>query len=63
MGAYFRIVREGDVGAGDPIEIVSRPEHGVTLADMVGALHDPSSAKLLGGVPGLPAFWHRFAPG
>ena len=63
MGAYLRIVREGDVGAGDPIEIVSRPEHGVTLADMVGALHDPSSAKLLGRVPGLPAFWHRFAPG
>ena len=63
MGAYFRIVREGDVGAGDAIEIVSRPEHGVTLADMVGALQDPSKAELLGRVPGLPSFWRRFATG
>lgn len=63
MGAYFRIVREGDVGAGDAIEIVSRPDHGVTLADMVGALQDPSKAELLRQVPGLPAFWRRFAAG
>ena len=63
MGAYFRIVREGDVGSGDAIEIVSRPPHGVTLGDMVGALQDPSKAALLGRVPGLPAFWRRFATG
>ena len=63
MGAYFRIVREGDVGAGDTIEIVARPKHGVTLADMVGALQDPSKAELLGRVPGLPPFWRRFASG
>jgi MOSC domain-containing protein YiiM len=61
MGAYFRIIREGDVGAGDAIEVVSRPEHGVTLSDMVAALHDPSKAAVLGQVPGLPAFWRRFA--
>jgi MOSC domain-containing protein YiiM len=63
MGAYFRFVREGDVGAGDAIAIVSRPEHGVTLGDMVGALQSPSKAQLLGRVPGLPAFWRRFATG
>lgn len=63
MGAYFRIVREGDVGAGDAIEIVSRPEHGVTLGDMVNALQNPSKAELLGQVSGLPAFWRRFATG
>lgn len=63
MGAYFRIVREGDVGAGDAIAIVSRPEHGVTLGDMVGALQSPSKAQLLGRVPGLPAFWRRLATG
>ena len=61
MGAYFRVIREGDVGAGDPIQVVSRPEHGVTLSDMVGALHDSSKAELLGRVPGLPPFWRRFA--
>jgi MOSC domain-containing protein YiiM len=63
MGAYFRIVREGDVGAGDAIAIVSRPEHGVTLADMVGALQNPAKAELLSRVPGLPAFWRRLATG
>ncbi|MFL5617912.1 MAG: MOSC domain-containing protein [Gemmatimonadaceae bacterium] len=63
MGAYFRIVRDGDIGAGDAIEVVSRPAHGVTLADMVAALQDPSKAELLGRVPGLPRFWRRFAAG
>ena len=60
-GAYLRIIREGDVGAGDAIDIVARPEHGVTLADMVAALHDRSKADALARVPGLPAFWRRVA--
>lgn len=63
MGAYLRIVREGDVGAGDAITVVSRPEHGVTLADMVAALHDRSKADVLARVPGLPGFWQRVATG
>ena len=37
-GAYLRIVREGDVGAGDAIEVVSRPAHGVTSALVSRAL-------------------------
>lgn len=61
MGAYLRIEREGDVGAGDAIAVVSRPDHGVTLGDMVAALHDPSKADLLRRVQGLPAFWRRVA--
>jgi MOSC domain-containing protein YiiM len=31
-GAYLRVVTPGDVRAGDPIEVVDRPEHGVTIA-------------------------------
>ena len=31
-GAYLRIVREGELGAGDAIEVIHRPEHGVTVA-------------------------------
>ena len=61
MGAYLRIIREGDVGAGDAITIVARPEHGVTLSDMVAALHDRSKADALARVSGLPAFWRRLA--
>jgi MOSC domain-containing protein YiiM len=30
-GVYLRIVEEGDVGVGDPVELVDRPEHGVTI--------------------------------
>ena len=31
-GAYLRIVDEGEFAAGDPVEIVSRPGHDVTIA-------------------------------
>lgn len=29
-GSYLRIIEEGDLGAGDPIEVVNRPDHGIT---------------------------------
>jgi MOSC domain-containing protein YiiM len=29
-GAYLRVLATGDVGAGDPVEVVSRPNHGIT---------------------------------
>lgn len=31
-GAYLRVVREGEIGAGDRIDVVSRPAHRVTSA-------------------------------
>jgi MOSC domain-containing protein YiiM len=37
-GAYLRVLREGDIGAGDPIEVVSRPSHGVTSALVARAI-------------------------
>ena len=30
-GAYLRVLETGDIGAGDRVEVVSRPGHGVTL--------------------------------
>lgn len=40
-GAYLRIVREGELGAGDPIEVRECPGHGVTTARVSEAvLHD-----------------------
>ena len=30
-GTYLRILEEGELGAGDRIEVVSRPDHGVTI--------------------------------
>lgn len=32
-GAYLRILKEGDVAAGDPVTIVHRPAHDLTLGD------------------------------
>ena len=40
FGAYFRIVREGELGAGDAIEVVERPDHGVTIARLGAAYFD-----------------------
>ena len=31
-GAYLRVVAPGDVRGGDPVEVVDRPAHGVTIA-------------------------------
>ena len=37
-GAYLRILREGDIAAGEPIEVTGRPAHGVTSALVSRAL-------------------------
>ena len=33
-GAYLKVVQPGSIAAGDPIRIVHRPDHGVTIADV-----------------------------
>ena len=30
-GAYLRVLETGDVGAGDDVDVVSRPDHGITV--------------------------------
>lgn len=37
-GAYLRIVEPGDVGAGDAVEVLDRPAHRVTVAEVSRAL-------------------------
>lgn len=37
-GAYLRIVEPGAVGAGDTVEVVDRPAHGVNVAEVLRAL-------------------------
>jgi MOSC domain-containing protein YiiM len=60
-GAYLRIVQEGELGAGDGVEIVARPDHVVTVGLFNEAfLHDRS---LLGGLltaEALPADWREW---
>lgn len=45
FGAYFRILAEGEVGAGDEIEIVERPGHDVTIARLGAAYFDKNLAE------------------
>ena len=61
MGAYLRVVEEGDVGAGDAIDIVSTPEHSIMLSEMVDVIHDRTKAPVLLEAPRLPKFWREIA--
>lgn len=36
-GAYLRIIKEGEISAGDAITILSRPKHGITIKDIFDA--------------------------
>ncbi len=55
-GAYLRIVTEGEIGAGDPIALGERPEHGVTVAMVSRAiLLDDSLLATAARAPALPA--------
>jgi MOSC domain-containing protein YiiM len=55
-GAYLRILVEGTVGAGDEIELLHRPEHGVTVELVSRAfLLDPSLQPEAAKAPELAA--------
>jgi MOSC domain-containing protein YiiM len=62
-GAYLRIIEEGELRAGDAIDMVVRPDHGVTLRHMVEAVRDRKRAAALLRAPQLPDFWRRLASG
>jgi MOSC domain-containing protein YiiM len=63
LGAYLRIVTEGDVGAGDSISVMRSVDHSVTLGLMADALRDRGKAGALLDAPYLPTFWRRVANG
>jgi len=55
-GAYLRVVTEGELDAGDRIDVVERPEHGLTIGETFRALTGERALvpKLL-TAPELPA--------
>jgi MOSC domain-containing protein YiiM len=60
-GAYLAIVEEGELGAGDPIELVSRPDHDVTVALMSDALlKDHALLPRLLEAPALMPEWRAW---
>jgi MOSC domain-containing protein YiiM len=62
-GAYFAILAEGEVAAGDDIEVVSRPDHDVTVGDVFRAYYDRDRdfARRMLEVDGVPPGWHNWA--
>lgn len=60
-GAYLRIVEEGELGAGDAIEVVERPDHGVSMALMSEAiLLDHARLPEVAAASGLTDEWQRW---
>jgi MOSC domain-containing protein YiiM len=61
-GAYLRIVDEGEVAAGDPAEVVHRPGHDLSVAEVSRIYHDGhAEAGRLLQVPELAGTWRPWA--
>jgi MOSC domain-containing protein YiiM len=62
VGAYLRVVEEGEVAAGDPVVIEHRPGDGVTVTESFRAYHgDRDLMRRLLEVPGLGEKWEPIA--
>jgi MOSC domain-containing protein YiiM len=46
-GAYLRVLQTGYIHAGDRIEVLARPEHGVTIADVFPSVREEFAAALI----------------
>lgn len=60
-GAYLSVVEEGEIGAGDTIDVISRPSHGITLATMTHIYFNDHTRRREILVPDLPAKWRDWA--
>ena len=61
-GAYLAIVHEGDVAAGDDMEIVHRPAHPLTLAEMTRIyFFERQRVGELVDIEDLPEAWRHWA--
>jgi len=63
-GFYFSVVEEGEVGAGDAIEPISRDAAGVTVTDIARLYlskgKDQEALRRAVGVEALPASWRDY---
>ena len=61
-GAYLRIIVEGDVGAGDQIRVISRPDHELTIGDVFRIFtRDQHEVGRLLAVPQISEAWQAWA--
>ena len=64
MGFYCRVLEEGDVEAGDPIEVVDRDEGAVSIAEFIRVYlyesHEPASLKRVLASQHLSEPWREY---
>ncbi|OPG14691.1 MOSC domain-containing protein [Microbispora sp. GKU 823] len=61
-GAYFRVIEQGELGAGDEIEVLDRPSDSVTIAESFRAYHGDGDLLLrILALPGHSDKWDRIA--
>ena len=61
-GAYLRILAEGDLGAGDEIRVVERPDHDLTVRDVLRIYaRDREEVGRLLVVPHMSESWRDWA--
>ena len=61
-GPYLRIIVEGELGAGDEIRIVEKPDHNLTVRDVFRIYtRDRHEVKRLLDIPAMSESWRRWA--
>jgi MOSC domain-containing protein YiiM len=61
-GAYFRVVEQGELGAGDEIELLDRPGDGVTIREAFAAYYgDRDLMRKVLAYPGHGEKWDQIA--
>lgn len=63
-GFYFRVLQEGEVGVGDTLELVSRDDHNITVADItqlyVREQDNPELLRRAAQLEALPESWRDY---
>jgi len=63
-GFYLAVCKEGEVAAGDSIQLLKRDEHGVTVADIVNLYRSDANnqdvLRRVSELPSLPNSWREY---
>ena len=61
-GTYLRIIGEGDLGAGDDIRVIHRPDHDLTIRDVFRIYtRDRDEIERLTAIPQMSDSWKKWA--
>ncbi|BAT56635.1 MOSC domain-containing protein (plasmid) [Nostoc sp. NIES-3756] len=63
-GFYFRVLQEGEVGAGDTLELVNRDDNNITVANITQLYmreeHNPELLYRAAQLEALPKSWRDY---